>query len=218
VATHCILLRPDIFKAFGLLNVPYIMRSWGTMSPMEGLRLLNGDNDDRIFYQVYFQDPAVDEEMSQDVHALTHKLIYALSGDAPPDKRWHPMITKSKKLIGSFPEECDFTAWLTQDDVDYIAGEFARTGFRGGLNWYRNIDRNWAMTPFLSEATLPQPSIFITGDADPTMFFLGGLVEGVENVMTGIRKKIIMPGVGHWSQEERPDEVNKMLIEFLKGL
>jgi pimeloyl-ACP methyl ester carboxylesterase len=218
VASHCALFRPDIFKAFGLLSVPYIMRSWGKMRPTELMQLLDGGNKNLIFYQLYFQDKAADAEMDHDVRTLMPRLMYGLSGDAPQDKRWRPVFERSKKLTGSLPEEIKLPGWLKQKDLDYLCSEFERTGFRGGINWYRNLDRNWELTPFLTNAKPGQPSLFITGEADPTMSFLAGIIPKLDKNMPNLKKKIIMPGVGHWIQEERPDDINKLLIEFLREL
>jgi hypothetical protein len=92
--------------------------------------------------------------------------LYSLSGDAPPDKRWRFLFGKSETLldIGAVPET--LPAWLTEADLDFYTEEFKRAGFRGGLNWYRNIDRNWELTPFLSGAKIRQPSLFVAAESD----------------------------------------------------
>jgi pimeloyl-ACP methyl ester carboxylesterase len=93
-----------------------------------------------------------------------------------------------------------------------------RNGFVGGLNYYRNVDRNWALTPFLEGARLRQPTLLITGDRDGVLDFWGEHVEAIERNVPNLRKKLILPGVGHWTQQESSDAVNRALIEFLNEL
>ena len=144
--------------------------------------------------------------------------LYSLSGDAPPDKRWHFLFEKSETFLdsGSVPET--LPAWLTEADLDFYTEEFKRTGFRGGLNWYRNIDRNWELTPFLSGAKIRQPSLFVAGEFDAVVTLYRQAFDSLEETMPGLRKKVLVPGAGHWIQLERPNEVNDLLIEFLASL
>jgi pimeloyl-ACP methyl ester carboxylesterase len=84
--------------------------------------------------------------------------------------------------------------WLTEADLDFYANEFKRTGFRGGLNWYRNIDRIWELTPFLSGAKIRQPSLFIAGELDSVIMIYRHAFDSLEETMPGLRKKVLLPG------------------------
>jgi pimeloyl-ACP methyl ester carboxylesterase len=106
---------------------------------------------------------------------------------------------------------------LTEQDLDVFTGEFERTGFRGGLNWYRNIDPMWESTRFLSGAKLRQKSLFVTGELDPVLTMYREHFDALEETMPNLRKKVVLPGAGHWIQQERPAAVNELLIEFLSG-
>jgi pimeloyl-ACP methyl ester carboxylesterase len=140
------------------------------------------------------------------------------SGDAPPDKRWRFLFDKSETFLdtGTVPEV--LPAWLTEADLDFYTEQFKRTGFRGGLNWYRNIDRNWELTAFSSGAKIRQPSLFIAGEFDAVIAMYRQAFDSLEETMPGLRKKVLVPGAGHWIQQERPIEVNDLLIEFLASL
>lgn len=145
--------------------------------------------------------------------------LYTGSGDAPPDKRWRFLFDKSETFLdtGTVPET--LPAWLTEADLDLYTEEFKRTGFRGGLNWYRNIDRNWKLlTQILSGAKIRQPSLFIAGEFDGVITMYRQAFDSLEENMPGLRKKVLVPGAGHWIQQERPNEVNDLLIEFLASL
>jgi pimeloyl-ACP methyl ester carboxylesterase len=110
-------------------------------------------------------------------------------------------------------------AWLTEEDLDYYVAQFEQSGFRGPLNWYRNIDRNLEITPQLESAKIEQPSFFIAGKKDPVLSFGGGRwVSRMDERVTDMRGKVIIEGAGHWVQLERPEEVNEALLGFLKSV
>jgi pimeloyl-ACP methyl ester carboxylesterase len=216
VAWHCALLRPDIFHAIGLLSVPYLQRSWQDIRPTDAMRRMAGEQQ---FYQLYFQEPGIAEaDLEADVRRALRMLLYAASGDAPPAQRWRFLFGKSEKLLDTgFPPET-LPSWLTEQDVDVFTAEFERTGFRGGLNWYRNIDRMWELTPCLSGAPLRQPALFVAGELDPVITMYRAAFETMEQTVPNLRQKVLLPGAGHWIQQERPDQVNQLLLEFLSSL
>ena len=215
VAWHCALLRPDIFHALALLSVPYRQRSQ-SIRPTDGMRRMAGEQE---FYQLYFQQPGKAEtELETDVEKSITMFLYSLAGDPPPDKRWQFLFDKSKRVIDTIFMPTKLPAWLTKADIDVFADAFKKGGFRGGLNWYRNMDRNWEMTYFLNGAKIQQPSVFIAGELDGVISMYRQFLGALEISMPGVRKKVIIPGAGHWIQQERPNEVNNLLIEFLIGL
>ena len=109
--------------------------------------------------------------------------------------------------------------WLSEADIAHFADAFRQSGFRGGLNWYRNLDRNWDLTAPWQGAQIHQPSLFLAGSRDSVITGLIGSkrVTELEKVLPNLRQKLIIDGAGHWVQQERPDEVNAALIPFLKG-
>jgi pimeloyl-ACP methyl ester carboxylesterase len=216
VAYNCALLRPDIFHALILLSVPYSPRSWGSIRPTEAMKNMAGDNQ---FYIVYFQKPGrVEKELEADVRETMVKALYSLSGDPPPEKRWNFLFGKDQKFVDTVYMPDTLPEWLTEKDIDVFTEGFKRTGFRGGVNWYRNIDRNWELTPFLSEAKIHQPSLFIAGELDGVIVMSRAAFDNLESAVPDLRQKILIPGAGHWVQQERPQEVNDALIEFLKSV
>lgn len=216
VAWHCALLRPDMFRAVGLLSVPYLPRSWKNVRPTDAMKLLVGENQ---FYQLYFQEPGKAEaELEADVGKTMRMLLYSASGDPPAEKRWRFLFSKSEKLLDTVSLPDALPDWLSEQDIDFLSREFERTGFRGGLNWYRNIDRTWGLTPFLSGAKLRQPVLFVAGEVDAVITMYQAAFDAMEKTAPSLRKKILLPGAGHWIQQERPAEVNELLIAFLAGL
>jgi len=214
VAWHCALLRPDIFRAIALLSVPYLAR--GTTHPMRGLEAMAaGEN----FYQLYFQEPGrAEAELDADPRRSMAMLLYSLSGDAPVAEQWKFRFPKSMKFVETGVVPRKLPAWLTETDLDFFAGEFQRAGFRGGINWYRNAVRNWELTAFLDGAKLRQPALFVAGSEDCVGKMYPGVFDKAAAFTPDMKRQVILPGVGHWTQQERPAEVNQLLIEFLRGL
>ena len=215
VAWHCALLRPDMFPAIALLSVPYVPRSWKDIRPTEAMQRMAGDQQ---FYQLYFQEPGKAEaELEADVRHTMRMFLYAASGDPPPEKRWRFLFSQSETLLDTGSQPDILPAWLTEHDIDYFTKEFERTGFRGGLNWYRNIDTLWEQTPFLTDAKLHQPALFVAGEADAFIAMRRAAFDSLEEAVPNLKKKVLLPGAGHWIQQERPTEVNQLLLEFLAG-
>ena len=210
IAWSCALLYPERFSALAMLSVPY-----GPRAPAPPTQLFKQVFADNFFYMLYFQEPGVAEaELEADVRKSMRVFLHAVSGEAPEGA----LAPKQKDatFLEGMPEPERLPSWLTEADVDYFVGEFERTGFRGGLNRYRNMDRDWEELPQLAGAKIQQPSLFIAGERDPVAAFTNAaaLNENVPN----LRNVVMLPGCGHWTQQERPAEVNAALIEFLKGL
>jgi len=214
VAWHCGLLRPDLFHAVGLLSVPYLPRPWEDTRPTEAMRALVGEKE---FYMLYFQEPGKAEaELETDVRPAMRMLLYSGSGDCPPKGRWRAIFERTETLLDTCVMPDELPAWLGEQDIDFFAGEFERTGFRGALNWYRNIDRNWELTPFLRGTKLCQPTLFVAGEEDGVIALYRQAVDHMEEAVPNLWKKVLVQGAGHWIQQERPKEVNEQLIAFLQ--
>ncbi len=216
VAWHCALLRPDLFSAVVALSVPFLPRLEGNLPPTEIMKKMSGE---QVFYQLYFQEPGrAEADLEADVRKTMRRTLYSLSGDSPPERRWRFMLDKSEKTLhpSSAPEA--LPPWLKEEDLDYFTEEFQRTGFRGGLNWYRNIDRNWGLTSFLDGAKVRLPALFVAGEVDPVITMYRKAYDTLQRNVLHLKGKILIPGVGHWVNQERPDEVNQLILQFLKSL
>ena len=110
--------------------------------------------------------------------------------------------------------------WLTEADLAFYAAEFERVGFRGSLNWYRNIDRNWEMLAPFAGAKVTVPALYVAGERDLVLAFPGAkeLVANLTAFVPNLTQTIILPGCGHWTQQERPADVNAAMIGFLRTL
>lgn len=218
VAWHAALLRPDRFRAVIGLSVPF--RPRGPVPPTSVMPR----RDDAQFYQLYFQPPGLAEaELERDPRESVLKLLFAASGDVPRRGTGQSdvgMVPRNGGFLTGMPSPVALPAWLTEADVDFYAAEFTRTGFRGGLNWYRNIDRNWELLAPFAGAKVNVPALYMAGDRDLVVAFRGmdQLIPNLKNFVPQLRNTIMLPGCGHWTQQERASEVSAAMIEFIRQL
>jgi pimeloyl-ACP methyl ester carboxylesterase len=209
-------LRPDRFPAVIALSVPF--RARGTVRPTSVMP----KTDDAVWYQLYFQEPGIAEaEFDGNVRTAFRIGRLNVSGDAPPRPQPFGMVPLRGGLFARVPPvPPPLPAWLTEADIDYYTSEFTRTGFRGGLNWYRNIDRNWELLAPFDGVLVSVPALYIAGDRDPVVKFPGmdRHIADLPKFVPQLRRTIMLPGCGHITQEERPAEVNAAMIDFLQGL
>ena len=130
------------------------------------------------------------------------------------------MVDRKTGLLSRIAESTPLPSWLTAADFDFYAGEFRRTGFTGGLNWYRNSDRNWELLAAYGGAKVMVPALYIAGDRDLVVAFPGmqRMLANLPDIVPQLRKHVVLPGCGHWTQQERAADVNAAMVEFLRTL
>jgi pimeloyl-ACP methyl ester carboxylesterase len=216
VAWHCALFRPDRFKAVVGLSVPFVPRR-----PRRPSTIMPR-TETQQFYQQYFQTPGVAEaELEKDVHNAIKTTYFALSGDAPVENLASlSMLPREGGWLDGKPTTQSLPAWLTDNDLEFFVAEFRRTGFRGSLNWYRNIDRNWGLLAPWAGAKIQVPALYIVGDRDLINAFPGWdkLILNLKQYVPLLRETIVLKGCGHLTQQERAKDVNNAILEFLKQL
>jgi len=228
VAWTAALLRPDRFRAVIALSVPFRSRPRSPVAPTSVMPR----SDSAIFYQLYFQVPGVAEnELERDVRQTFVKVLFSASGDAPSSVPAGPfhimdggggvgMVPRDGGVLSGMIIPATLPEWLREADIDFYASEFARTGFRGGLNRYRNIDRNSELLAPFAGAKVTVPALYIAGDRDGVVALPGidQIIANLANDVPRLGSKIMLPGCGHWTQQERPSEVNAAMIDFLRQL
>jgi len=213
VAWNTALLRPDRITGVIGLSVPYTPR--GSAKPVETLRALFGDG----FYICYFQQPGVaDAELGRDPRATFRRVLSAASGERAAGGV--PVVPPGRGFLDLCPEPASLPGWLTERDIDAFVAEFAGQGFTGPLNWYRGMDLSWELMAAWKHAPVTVPAAFLAGDRDATVSFLGGagMLDNLRGVAPDLREARLLPGCGHWIQQERPDEVTAAMLGFLGSL
>ena len=214
VAWTCALVRTDMFRGLGLLSVPYMPRR-----PIRPTEYFKAITQHKNFYQDYFQEPGkVEKELEADVRRTMLSVLYTASGDSPAEDRFKFLFEKNQSFADTFVIPEKLPPWLTEQDLDFFTNEFKQAGFRGGVNWYRNAERNWELTPFLDGARIIRPTVFAAGDRDIVMDMAADGYKNLESHVANLFKKHLIPGAGHWIQQERPKEINLLLIDFLRSL
>ena len=185
---------PERVRAVAGLSVPFVPRA--PAPPIPIMRRHLGED----FYIVWFQEPGVaDEALARDVRRT---------------------LTTSRQWTADWAEEEGANPrrpqWLPEEDLEVYIRAFQKTGFTGGLNWYRNMDRNWELTEPFKDRRIDQPALFLTGELDLVRSFMPA--QAMAGWVTDLRREVIVPGAGHWVQQQAPDEVNAALLEFLGEL
>lgn len=206
------LLRPERVSALVALSVPFTARAQSP--PIERLRALMGDN---FFYMLHFQAPGVaDAELAADPGKFLLGM-YAASSGTPPEGALRQLPAASGRFVDQLPVPAEVPAWLDPVLLAESVATFTRTGFTGGLNYYRAMDLSWHLLPDLVERRVTCPAGFIAGEKDLVLAFTPTR-SMAPPLVADLRMSEIVPGVGHWVQQEAPEATTAALLGFLGGL
>ena len=214
VAWTSALLRPDLFRAVAGMSVPF--------TPPGRIDLLSALEAQGVhtFYMQYFQTPGVAEaELERDAQASLRRIYFSGSGEGP-ERATFGVLEPGAGVLSNTVDPATLPAWLPPEDIAFYAGEFKRSGFRGGLNWYRNLRRSWELLMPWRGCVIRQPSLFIAGVRDNVLKFPASQaqIDAYPRTLPGLRGCHILDGAGHWIQRERAEAVNALLLGFLEGL
>lgn len=219
VAWQAAQLRPDRFHAVVGMSVPFFARL-----PIKPTTMMKAAAGEKFLYILYFQEPGKAEaELDPRAREMMRGMLYTISGSVDPSHYRNLDLPKTAKFLDDIVIPEKLPEWLTEKDLDVYVAEFERTGFRGGLNGYRNFDRNWELLAAFGDLRITVPALFIGGLRDPVVTVPELSGEGPAVQMLGafcddLRGKVLIEGVGRWNQQEAPAETNAALIEFLSGL
>ncbi|HEY6417519.1 MAG TPA: alpha/beta hydrolase [Candidatus Binataceae bacterium] len=213
VAWNAAMMAPDSIERVIGVNTPFLARA--PMRPTELMRAMAAGN---FHYVLYFQQPGVAEaELERDVARSLRGFYQDPANFAPEELRKAPPGVFGPAGGGLLERFADnpHGKFLSDEDFDVFVRAFKKTGFRGGLNWYRNIDRNWEESAG-QEQRVDQPALMITAELDPVL--RPEMAEGMKEWVPNLRKTVLVKGSGHWTQQEKPAEVNAAIFEFLSDL
>jgi pimeloyl-ACP methyl ester carboxylesterase len=205
------LLHPERVRGVVGMSVPFLPR--GPVPPVKAMRELFGEN---FFYILYFQEPGVaDAALGADPARTLRRLMGGLTTEvtSDPEAAARMFAPGPEGFIERLPEPGGLPSWITPEELDHYVAEFTRTGFTGGINWYRNFDRNWELTEHLAGTRVAAPSLFVGGAHDPVLMMTPPGIGDAD--LADHRGNVIVEGAGHWVQQEKPDEVNAALLGFL---
>jgi pimeloyl-ACP methyl ester carboxylesterase len=220
VAWSAALLRPDRFRAVVGMSVPFMPRL-----PVKPTAMMKAMAGDRFLYILYFQEPGKAEaELDPRAREMMRGMLYTASGSVDPSHiRRLVELPKTARFLDAMIQPEKLPDWLREEDLEVYVAEFERTGFRGGLNWYRNFDRNWELLAPFADLRVRVPALFVGGLRDavvtgPEFAGEGPLVKMLGSFCDHLRGKVLIEGACHWNQQEAPDETNAALLGFLAGL
>lgn len=216
VAWHCALLRPDVFRAVAGLSVPFTPRREGR-PPIAVFRAI-AKAMGKDFYMLSFQEPGMEAELEADVEATLRTAFWSYDGATPAEKRGSGFLEPGASFLGAMHPAEHLPPWMSQADLQVYVEAFTAKGFAGPVNWYRNLDRNWEQLAFVQGKRIEVPGLFMVGEVDPVRGYTGSGEKELSEWVPDLRGQVVVPGAGHWLQQERPDAVNAALIGFLTDL
>jgi pimeloyl-ACP methyl ester carboxylesterase len=216
IAWQAALLRPDRFRAVIALSVPFRPRAFGTSVPPTTLMPRTKD---AVFYQLFLQTPEAEAALERDLRRTFRSQFYSLSGDRPPTTGSGGFAGGMVPLKGApLADPASLPAWVTESDIGVYVEEFSRSGFRGPLAWYRNVDRSWELlAPFAGEA-VTVPALYMAGDRDFVAGAFSQFITKQSAMVPKLRPAIMLGGCGHWTEQERAPQVSAAMIDFLRSL
>lgn len=217
VAWHCALMRPDMFRAVAGLSVPFQPRrpSGPPIPAMKAITKRAGLGD---LYIVRFQDAEAHQPLDADPETALRKMFWAYDGATAAGDRHTGFLQPGVGMTQSIADHAVLPPWMSAEHfADYVAA-FRAGGFEGPLNWYRALDLNWSLTAWLQDRRISVPSLFIVGENDPVRHYAGPAEAGLKDWLTDLRGQHEIAGAGHWIQQERPEAVSRLLLDFLAKL
>lgn len=209
VAWQMPLRHPDRVAGVIGVNTPFLPR--GPIDPIAGMRAVFGED----MYIVYFQQYGVAEAMFGKDVARSMRFWYRKSSMKLADYDKLPQEARNLSFLKGFA--ADEKTWggemlLTKDELDYYTRAFEKAGYEGGINWYRNFTRNWELSKGQVEK-VNVPALMISAADD--IVLRPSMADGMEQYVPDLEKHII-EDCGHWTQSEKPDELNRLMVDWLK--
>jgi pimeloyl-ACP methyl ester carboxylesterase len=216
IAWQAALLRPDRFRGVIALGPPFRPRAFGGGSAPP--TTLMPRNENAVFYQLFFQTPEAEAALGRDIRRVFRSQFFSLSGDRPPSSGGGFPAGMVPRQGAPLADPASLPPWITESDIDVYVAEFTRSGFRGPLNWWRNIDRSWELMAAFDGAAVTVPALYIVGDRDMLVAVFQQAIAKQSTLVPKLRPAMMLAGCGHWTQQERAPEVSAAMIDFLRSL
>jgi pimeloyl-ACP methyl ester carboxylesterase len=216
IAWQTALLRPDIFRAVIALSPPFRSRAFGDAGPPTTLM---PRTENAVFYQLFLQAPEAEAGLGRDPRLTFRYQFTTFSGDRPQSAGVGGLPPGMMPRKGGFlTNPPSLPAWITEPDIDVYVKEYARSGFHGPLAWWRNIDRGWELMAPFAGAAVTVPALYMAGERDFVAAVFSQSIAKQSSLVPKLRPPIMLPGCGHWTQQERAPEVSAAMIDFIRSL
>jgi pimeloyl-ACP methyl ester carboxylesterase len=216
MAWQAALLRPDRFRAVIALSPPFRTRGFGDSGPPTTLM---PRTENAVFYQLFLQTPEAEAGLGRDLRLTFRYQFHTFSGDRPPSAGVGGFPPGMMPRKGGFlTDPPSLPAWVAESDIDVYVKEYARSGFHGPLAWYRNVDRSWELLAPFAGAAVTVPALYMAGDRDFVAAVFSPSIAKQSAMVPKLRPAIMLPGCGHWTQQERAAEVSAAMIDFVRSL
>lgn len=213
IAWHCALLRPDMFRAVAGLSVPFQPRRPGG-PPTPAMAVLSKRAGLGDLYINRLQAPDAHEPFDADPATALRKMFWSYDGATADADQSTGFLPPGVSMLEQVPDRATRPPWMSEAHFAAYVAAFTAGGFEGPVNWYRAMDLNWSLTAFLQGQKIHPPALFIVGERDPVRHYSGAHEAGMADWLTDLRDRIVIPGAGHWIQQERPEVVNAALLSF----
>lgn len=218
VAWHMAQLHPERCRAVIAASVPWT--PWPA-APTELLRAVHGDS---FFYILHFQQPQVAEtEMEDDIERFLLSIIWAASAEGMATHDPTPLPAVGTTVTEAFEHQSGGRRsgpppWLSDAELAVYIEQFRTSGFSGPVNWYRNFDANHELTAALGATPITMPTYFVAGAVDPVVRGRDEYLARMDTDLPNHRATVLIPGVGHWVQQEAPEEFNRVVLGFIEQI
>ncbi|MDO9587957.1 MAG: alpha/beta fold hydrolase, partial [Brevundimonas sp.] len=199
VAWHCALTRPDLFRAVFGLSVPFQPRRprGPPTAAMAAISRRLGMGD---LYISRFQADDAHAAFDADPAGALRRMFHAYDGATPDGRQSTGFIPEGQSFLSTVSDDAPLPPWMNEHHFAEYVEAFSAGGFRGPLDWYRNLDRNWSLTAHLQDARIQVPAAFVVGDRDPVRHYAGAHEAGLKDWVPDLRMQVVVPGAGHWIQ------------------
>ena len=216
IAWQAALLRPDIFRAVIALSPPFRSRGFGDLGPPTTLM---PQTENAVFYQLLLQTPEAEAGLERNLPLTFRYQFSTFSGDRPLSAGVGGLPPGMMPRKGGFmTDPPSLPAWITQTDIDVYVREYAQKGFHGPLAWWRNIDRSWALMAPFAGAAVTVPALYMAGERDFVAAVFAQTIARQSALVPRLRPLVMLPGCGHWTQQERAPQVSAAMVDFLRQL
>ena len=216
IAWQAALMRPDRVRGVIAMSPPFRPRAFGSSATPP--TTLMPRNEDAVFYQLFLQTPEAEAALGRDLRRTFRSQFYTLSGDKPASASGGlpgGMVPRKGTALVDPPS---LPPWITESDINVYVEAYAQSGWHGPLAWWRNIDRGWELMAPFDGARVAVPALYMAGERDIIAVAFREAIARQSAFVPKLRPAIMLPGCGHWTQQERAADVNAAMIDFLRQI